>query len=294
MQNQIKPLREFIGDLLNNCISDDARTWLDGITHKLSNDPDNKQLYMAFSRASRKTGKAFLNPSPETKQKAAGLRKNLIIEHWTLDVAVRVYLILNGPVDDKDSFAEMLEKLAGSADMREQIAIYCGLPVFPYPEALKARAAEGIRTNIKHVFDAVALNNPYPRDYLDRQAWNQMVLKAVFMQRPLYRITGLDERANPELATMLHDFAHERWAAGRDVMPELWRPVPAFINDAILKDMEQILHYGTDTEKKAVLLACKQSPVKQATDLAGKYMHEFINENETITWKNISDTYFSR
>ena len=62
-----------------------------------------------------------------------------------------------------------------------------------------------------------------------------MVLKALFVDSALAPITGLDERANPELARILIDYARERWAAGRPVTPELWRPVKPFMEDPAIK-----------------------------------------------------------
>ena len=62
-----------------------------------------------------------------------------------------------------------------------------------------------------------------------------MVLKALFVGSELGPIAGLDDRANPELARILIDYARERWAAGRPVTPELWRPVMPFADDREIK-----------------------------------------------------------
>ena len=77
-------------------------------------------------------------------------------------------------------------------------------------------------------------NNPYPAENLNEAAWNQMVLKAFFTEKPIDQIIGLDERANERLARTLSDYAHERWAAHRSVNPLLWRCVAPFINEQML------------------------------------------------------------
>lgn len=67
-----------------------------------------------------------------------------------------------------------------------------------------------------------------------------MVLKALFIGSRLAPIKGLDERANPELAQILREYAHERWSAGRPVNPELWRCVGPFATSAdALADLER-------------------------------------------------------
>ena len=69
-----------------------------------------------------------------------------------------------------------------------------------------------------------------------------MVLKTLFIVRVLHPIIGLDDKWNDELAGILLNYAHERWAAHRPVAPELWRGVGAFA-DAIA-DLARVLVEG--------------------------------------------------
>ena len=65
------------------------------------------------------------------------------------------------------------------------------------------------------MFAAIACHNPYPFDHFDADAWNQMVVKAVFSGTPIETIVGLHERRNPEVVQMMRDLVSERRAAGR-------------------------------------------------------------------------------
>ncbi len=91
--------------------------------------------------------------------------------------------------------------------MNELTALYGALPFLAFPEAWKLRTAEGVRSNIGSVLEAIMVRNPYPAQYLDEPAWNQLVMKAFFTDKPVHLISGLDERANPELARILRDFS---------------------------------------------------------------------------------------
>ncbi|MGQ3029223.1 MAG: EboA domain-containing protein, partial [Ferrovibrionaceae bacterium] len=132
------------------------------------------------------------------------------------------------------------------ADTAELVALFRGLPLYPDPERLEDEAGEGLRSNMRPVFEAVAHHSPYPREVFGEHRWNHMVLKALFVDSPLAPIQGLDERANPELAMMLRDYARERRAAGRPISPELWRCLIPFAQavgaeaDVALADLERI------------------------------------------------------
>ena len=94
------------------------------------------------------------------------------------------------------------------------------------------------------------------------------MLKALFVDSPRsIRSSGLDERQNPDLARMLCDYAHERWAAGRPVSPELWRCVGRFADRAAIADLARVLAGGDATERAAAALALAASPSADAKAL---------------------------
>lgn len=214
---------------------------------------------------------------------------------YTAVQAARTFLALHIPQHDTERFLNVLNTLFSTGEVTELVALYAALPLFPHPELLKERAAEGIRTSMTVVFDAVALNNPYPADFLENDAWNQMVLKAVFLERPLYKIYGLDKRANKELAKMLSDFAHERWAASRYVTPELWRSVGPFLDERLIRDIEYILERGSDLEKQAAALAVKSSNFLKGRELLFSIPELKASiENNEFDWHTVAQKWSER
>ena len=266
--------------------------WLQHQKKKIEGDPSGRSLFMAFNQASRYFEKKLnrLNKGDlgEVDRIVPGLRPDT----WNQLQTARIYLLLHFPGKDVEHFLYTLDRLMESADMHEQEAIYAALPLLPYPENLKLRAAEGLRTNITSVFDSIALNNPYPANYLDEQAWNQMIIKSFFLQRPIYQIVDADRRANENLTKILVDYAHERWAAGREVMPELWRFVGPFLTEDYLKDIQKVVDSGEALEKEAVLLACSRSelPAAQERLEAHPEVKSKIEKGE-INWEAIGERF---
>jgi hypothetical protein len=287
-QKKLTEVKGYLLSLLSRVEGYEAIEWLKLQRKRIQEDPSALKLFMAFSQASRyfKKNKLNLNKGDlvETDQIVQGFRPDT----WDQLQTARTFLLLNFPAKDADHFVHTLDKIFETADLHEQEALYAALPLFPYPESLRLRAAEGLRTNITSVFDATALDNPYPARYLEEDAWNQMVLKAVFMQRPLYKIIGSDKRANEQLARILVDFAHERWAAGRSVMPELWRFVGPFMTEEFLKDMQREINVGKPLGKSAVLLACSMSEIPAAKKLLEAHPEEKEKiKNGKLTWEKI-------
>src|SRR5690606_6963163 len=189
---------------------------------------------------------------------------------------------------DKKSWFEVMNQLFETADMNEHQALFAALPLMPFQEELIPRAIDGLRTNISLVFDAIALNNPFPERYFPEANWNQMVLKAIFMQRPLYRIQGLEERRNPALAAIARDFAHERWAAGRDVMPEIWRLVSPFLDEDSFEDLKTTMETKDNLQIKAALLALRESAYLPAKEILELYPDQVASlDMDAIAWESI-------
>ena len=151
---------------------------------------------------------------------------------------------------DKSINESVLSSFFEIAEMKEQVSLYKGLFLLENAPAFTSQVAEGIRTNMANVFDAIASGNPFTYTYLNEDAWNQMVLKSFFMERKLYPIQYIDEGKNENLANMLQDYVKERWAAKRQISPEVWR----MINGYLRADVKHILleRNFEDVEEKAI------------------------------------------
>lgn len=263
--------------------------WLDTRMDISDSESSDRSFYITFGMIPRRLGKHDLELQPADLTAAHTARAGWDPSDWSVDVAARV-LVLCGLSHEGQSFADRFMDLCRSADVGEAIALYSGLPLYPSPELLETQAAEGLRTNMRAQFEAIAHRNPYPRERFDDNRWNQMVLKALFIGSSLAPIQGLDERANPELANILCDYAHERWAAGRPVTPELWRCVGPFATGTMLADLQRVLTTGDTSERKAAALALSESSDPHATELMQQTgtIASAIDRGE-LTWKSLAD-----
>lgn len=257
---------ELLTAWLERRLAGDAAVWLRERLEALAGGTSDRDLFLAVSLVPRKLGKEDLGLGPEDLAAAERARAGWNPGDWSVDQAARLALLLAGG-GNGERFAARLEQLCTTADVAELIAFYRGLPLYPDPELHVARAGEGARTNMKAVFEAVAHRNPYPAERFDETAWNHMVLKALFVGSTLHPIIGIDRRHNPDLMRMLCDYAHERWAAGRDLSPELWRCVGPEADDGAMRDLERLLASETPLERQAAALALAASGHAQAPSL---------------------------
>lgn len=226
-----------------------------------------QDLHKTLGLAPRRLGKADLALSEEDLRQARTARQDWDPQGWSVDEAARILAMCRFAQGAGDDFPQVFTVLCRSADVGEAIALYRGLPLYPVPERLEGQAAEGLRTNMRAVFEAIAHRNPYPRERFDEERWNQMVLKALFIGSTLSPIQGLDERANPTLAAILSDYAHERWAAGRPVSRELWRCLGPFADGRLLDDIKRLAASDDPLDRRAAALALSSSRSDQGRRL---------------------------
>jgi hypothetical protein len=115
----------------------------------------------------------------------------------------------------------LIERLFASGEIGEQESLLRTLSLLPEPARFVETALAACRTNARRVFDAIACDNAFPAVFFSELAFNQMVLKAVFIEAPVARIEGLVARRTPELVRMARDYASERSAAGRPVPEDI-------------------------------------------------------------------------
>lgn len=223
---------------------------------RLSEAAARRTVQIRFSQAVRHAPRVPVAPTPaEEAALAQAVAAGFSVAGWSLDQLARATLLAALPDGDGEALVATVDQLVAAADLHELIAVYQALAVLPRPERWAARAAEGVRSNMRAVFAAVACANPYPAAHLDEDAWNQLVLKCLFVGEPLYRVVGLDQRANPRLTTMLCDYAAERWAAKRPVPPGLWRCVGRCADGRAVSALQRAAASTRAVEQQAAILA---------------------------------------
>ncbi len=207
-------------------------------------------------------------------------------ENWTFDRLVRVYLLTKFDSSDKDSYTKAIDTLFDTAENNEAVALISALPFLAFPDYWLLRATNAVRSNVGLVFDAIAFQNPFPKEHFSDLAWNQLVLKCIFNEKPIHKIAGLIERANQDLANSISYLAHERWSAGRSISAQAWRLVSSFMNDEILKDIEHLFSSGNDADKIAASLVCHETDFPAAKIALEKHVDTYKkNENREFSWQ---------
>jgi hypothetical protein len=203
-----------------------ALAWLKERCAEISAGAPQSAFFPAFGQALRHAGKDAIALSPAEQARASSAHPGWDLRDWSLADAARAALLLSlrpGP-----KAVETVLALHQTADLGEHVALVRALFLMPDARELLHVAREAVRSNMRDVFAAVSQRNPYPAEHADEIAWNQMVVKCLFVDLPLAPVFGLDRRRNPALAAMIVGLARERKAAKRALSPEAWRCVEPF------------------------------------------------------------------
>jgi len=209
---------------------------------------------------------------------------NVSISGWSLDRLVRVYLLTTLDGSDEAIYTKTLSSLFETAENNEAVALMSTLPFFAYPESWILRATDAVRSNIGLVFDAIAFQNPYPMQYFSELAWNQLVLKCIFNDKPIHHIQGLNERANQALAISISNLAHERWAAGRTIPAQAWRLVSNFMNETIFEDICTLFVSQNSNDNIAAVLVSKETNFPALKEELKKYIEL---DKQMLSWSTL-------
>lgn len=167
---------------------------------------------------------------------------------------------------------QIIRDLLAMCDYKEHVIFFSNLTSLAHPRAYTDLAREGSRTNIVDVFDAIALRNDFPATHFDEIGWNQLIMKAIFLDRPLYLIHNIESRNNLTLAATARDFIQERFAADRKVNPEICR---LFVGlDFDLSDVKNIdQSWNDELFHEAIVLAKTANTQSQWQSISAKYFN---------------------
>lgn len=285
-QYQPEKVRNILAAIIRENLSPDVWSWIE----KVVSEKSAKQFNIAFVSMPRKTGHQPVHLTGQQEKELNTARPGFSIHNWTIDRLCRAWLLLHFDPSDKDAYIGTIENLFLAAEMNELVALYSSLPLLHYPASWTSRCAEGIRSNIGSVLEAIICNNPYPAEQLSEAAWNQLVMKAFFTEKPIHQIVGLDRQANPELASMLSDYASERRAAGRSVNPQLWRCVGPFIDEKKFPGIQRAFQSTDPLEKGAAALACHDSNYAPAKELLDQHVDLKLKiASGQISWDKLAN-----
>lgn len=202
-----------------------AVAWVQQAVAELPSEPSVSGLRVIFARAGRAIADVAVDPNAAERTLLASAGAAMQ-GTWTRRDLGRALLLLHALSRlPEDRHAEVVATLIRRGEIGEQCTMLRILSSLPTPERFVEPAVDACRTNSVPVFEAIACDNTYPAAHFPDLAFDQMVMKAVFLEVSVGRIVGLRERITATTARMASDYAAERRAAGR--------PVPADVGHII-------------------------------------------------------------
>lgn len=180
-------------------------------------EPGSLAFRASYAAAARKLG-----PAGKVPASASLPNQPLLRAHWSL-LDVGRWLLVHRRCErlGQGEHAAFVDELFRGGELGEQVSLLRTLALLPEPERLVEVAVEACRSNAVAVFEAIACDNAFPAAYFTQLAWNQMVMKAIFIELGVRRIDGLEARVTPELVRMAEGLRSEREKAGRQVPEDI-------------------------------------------------------------------------
>lgn len=214
----MSPTTRVLLDLLALRVREAERAWVATLT-----DAGAATRFTAdFAAATRRAGQEPLVLDPAARDRLRGAGVDWPLDAWGTDDLARVTMLVHAA--DRlppAALAALVDDTNAHGDTDERRAVLLALPLLPDAARFVPLAVDACRTNVRPLFEAIACDNPFPARRFAEASFNQLVLKAVFLDVPLARVVGLSARRGGELRRMAADYAQERRAAGRTVSTDL-------------------------------------------------------------------------
>ena len=211
-----------------------------------------------------------------------------VLPSWQWPSLARFYLLMVlADRNSKDEYIQLFSALFNTADVNESEMLIQSLAFVPHAEAFVGKAREAARSNIVPLFNSVAHNTDFPQKHFDEIGWNQLILKAAFLNVSIVGIHGLKRRNNADLVVMLADYAKERQVASRTVPWDLWCCVAwAAKTEEDCEHLQAQFDRGDLKTKGAIALALSESDEALAQTLGNRLLlsAELQSLAQPLTW----------
>lgn len=250
----IAELRQWIRAALARRLDEAPLAWFDETTAAVAAGVPDARFASLISMASRHARRRHAGIDDDECAAASSLVDGWNPERWSVLDLVRVGLVLAREDLEEESGPRAVLGAIKYGDLGELVALYRSVCLLPRSDDYLWQAGEGCRSNMNEVFEGIACDNPYPVRNFDDIAWRSLVIKALFIGAPLWRVQGLDGRLSEELAYVALDLCEERRSAGRDIRPELWLCVGVFGGARALASLEHELEHGPAEGRRGAAL----------------------------------------
>ena len=203
--------------LLQQC-PEDSSPWLSQTLRSIefASDPLlEHQIASAMARRKMGDGPFSITLVPEGEVATE-------ISHWSCSDATRILLALALIRVTELTLTSLLSEIYARGDERERAALLMGLSLLDQDGQWLVEAVDCCRTNSLILLAAIGMMNPYAVRHFSSLAFNQLVLKSLFLGLNIANIQGLRSRRNSELSIMCAGYIDERVAASRDYPISIW------------------------------------------------------------------------
>ena len=261
-------LRE-LEEKLNNVLDSEGRDWLEQAKLQLTRSNGDleslvNKLVFYTSSAKRKLGITKLNGTNNSNFNSDkyGQCDKVYLNHWTVTDAARIILLAEIFSFNSFSADELFRLCYRYSDGGERASLLKGLSLLELRDQSINFLIDVARTNSLEIFSALVYKNPWVVVKFPVSAYNQIVLKALFMGVNIIHLEGLRAARNSELGRMTADYVQERLDAGRVIPESSWLAVDAnLLTEQGLRAWESALQTApSENKNQLALLGCEWQP----------------------------------